>query len=131
MGIVKNVYVLCGKTKYPTDFLLLKTPQDSFYPIVFGRPFLNNSSTMVDCLRGKFSIKFGDDKIDFSFSKFANQPDYKELPQRDEIELIASIGIPLADPLEQYLLDQEGLANFEERQEIEDVFLSPATIVAS
>ena len=41
IGIVRDVEVLCGKIKYPTDFLVLRSPQDDFCPIIFGRPFLN------------------------------------------------------------------------------------------
>ena len=41
IGIVRDVEVLCGKIKYPTDFLVLGSPQDDFCPIIFGRPFLN------------------------------------------------------------------------------------------
>ena len=41
MGIVRDVQVLCGKTKYPADFLVLGSPQDNFCPIIFGKPFLN------------------------------------------------------------------------------------------
>ena len=40
MGIVRDVEFLCGKTKYPADFLVLGSPQDSFCPIIFGRPLL-------------------------------------------------------------------------------------------
>ena len=40
-GIIRDVEVLCGKIKYPTDFLVLGSPQDDFCPIIFGRPFLN------------------------------------------------------------------------------------------
>ena len=40
-GIVRDVEVLCGKIKYPTDFLVLGSPQDDFCPIIFSRPFLN------------------------------------------------------------------------------------------
>ena len=36
-GIIRDVEVLCGKIKYPTDFLVLGTPQDDFCPIIFGR----------------------------------------------------------------------------------------------
>ena len=43
IGIVRDVEVLCGKIKYPTDFLVLGSPQDDFCPIIFGRPFLNTS----------------------------------------------------------------------------------------
>ena len=41
LGIVRDVEVLCGKVKYPTDFLVLRSPQDNFCPTIFGRPFLN------------------------------------------------------------------------------------------
>ena len=44
IGIVRDVEVLCGKIKYPTDFLVLGSPQDDFCPIIFGRPFLNISN---------------------------------------------------------------------------------------
>ena len=30
VGIVRDVEVLCGKVKYPADFLVLGSPQDSF-----------------------------------------------------------------------------------------------------
>ena len=29
-GIIRYVEVLCGKIKYPTDFLVLRSPQDDF-----------------------------------------------------------------------------------------------------
>ena len=49
MGIVRDVEVLCAKTKYPADFLVLGSPQDSFCPIIFGRPFLNKVNAKIDC----------------------------------------------------------------------------------
>ena len=33
IGIVRYVEVLCGKIKYPTDFLVLGSPQDDFFPL--------------------------------------------------------------------------------------------------
>ena len=47
MGIVRDVEILCGKTKYPADFLVLGSPQDSFCPIIFGRTFLNTVNVGV------------------------------------------------------------------------------------
>ena len=32
LGIVRAIEVLCGKIKYPTDFLVLGFPQDDFFP---------------------------------------------------------------------------------------------------
>ena len=33
IGILRDVEVLCGKIKYPTNFLVLSTPQDEFCPL--------------------------------------------------------------------------------------------------
>ena len=69
IGIVRDVEVLCGKVKYPADFLVLGSPQDDFCPIIFGRPFLNTASAMIDCEKDKHrpvvgmpvvSVKIGD-----------------------------------------------------------------------
>ena len=49
IGIVRDVEVLCGKIKYPTDFLVLRSPQDDFCPIIFGRPFLNTVNAQIYC----------------------------------------------------------------------------------
>ena len=49
VGIVRDVEVLCGKIKYPTDFIVLGSPQDDFFPIIFGRPFLNTINAKIDC----------------------------------------------------------------------------------
>ena len=35
LGIVRDVDVLCGKVKYPTDFHILGSPQDEFCPILW------------------------------------------------------------------------------------------------
>ena len=55
LGIVRDVEVLCGKIKYPTDFLVLGSPQDDFCPIIFGRPFLNTVNAKID-VRNKLSV---------------------------------------------------------------------------
>ena len=49
IGISRDVEVLCGKVKYPTNFLVLGSPQDDFCPIIFGRPFLNTINAKIDC----------------------------------------------------------------------------------
>ena len=70
IGIVRDVEVLCGKIKYPTDFLVLSTPQDDFCPIIFGRPFLNTVNAKIDCEKDIVTIGLGDMSHDFNFSKF-------------------------------------------------------------
>ena len=56
LGIIRDVEVLCGKIKYPTDFLVLGSEQDNFCPIIFGRPFLNTVNAEIDwCQRNSKS----------------------------------------------------------------------------
>jgi hypothetical protein len=100
LRIVRDVEVLCGKIKYPTDFLVLGSPQDDFCPIIFGRPFLNTVNAKIDCEKETISVSFGDVSHEFNFSKFRRQPHNKESPSKDEIIGIASISVPATDPLE-------------------------------
>ena len=71
MGIVRDVEFLCGKTKYPADFLVLGSPQDSFCPIIFGIPFLNTVNATIDCKRDVVTIGLDDMTHEFNFSKFS------------------------------------------------------------
>ena len=122
IGIVRDVQVLCGKVKYPADFLVLGSPQDNFCPIIFVRPFLNTVNAKIDYEKDILTVGLGDMSHDFSFAKFCRQPHDKELPSKDEIIGLASIAIPPSDPLEQYLLDHENDMFMNERREIDEVF---------
>ena len=59
IGIVRDVEVLCGKVKYHADFLVLGSPQDSFCPIIFGRPFLNTINARIDFEKDVFIYFYG------------------------------------------------------------------------
>ena len=74
VGIVRDVEVLCGKVKYPADFLVLGSPQDSFCPIIFGRPFLNTVNAKIDCEKDIVTVGLGDMSHDFNFAKFRRPP---------------------------------------------------------
>ena len=108
--------VLCGKTKYPADFLVLGSPKDDFCPIIFGRPFLNIVNAKIYCKKDIVFVGLGDMPHDFNFAKFCRQPHDKELPSKDEIIGLASIVVPPTDPLEQYLLDHENDMFMNERK---------------
>jgi hypothetical protein len=79
IGIVRDVEVLCGKTKYPTDFLILGREASKTCPIIFGRPFLNTCGAVIDCKKEKFFTKFDGESYEFNFSKFAETPYENEL----------------------------------------------------
>ena len=85
IGIVRDVEVLCGKVKYPTDFLVLSSPQDDFCPIIFGRPFLNTVNAKIDCENDTVTIGLEGMSHEFNFDKFRRQPHDRESPSRDEI----------------------------------------------
>jgi hypothetical protein len=57
LGIVRDVEVLGGKTKYPTDFLVLGMEASKTCPIIFGRLFLNTCGAMIDCKKEKIFTK--------------------------------------------------------------------------
>ena len=89
---------MCGKIKYPTDFLVLGSPQDDFCPIIFGRPFLNTVNAKIDCEKQTVGVSFGDESHEFNFSKFSRKHHKKEFPSKDEIIGLASIVVPPTDP---------------------------------
>ena len=70
VGIVRDVEVLCGKVKYPADFLVLGSPQDDFCPIIFGRPFLNTVNARIDCEKDNVTIGLEGMSHEFNFAKF-------------------------------------------------------------
>src|SRR3954453_9816360 len=74
VGIVTDVEVLCGKVKYPTDFLVLGSVQDSFCPIIFGRPFLKTCGAVIGCKKGKVFVEFNGEPYEFNFTKFSKKP---------------------------------------------------------
>src|SRR5215216_4459693 len=92
IGIVRDVEVLCGKVKYPADFLVLNSAVSKTCPIIIGRPFLNTCGDIIDCKKEKVLNKFDGDSYEFNFSKFAKAPCENSLPNKDfRMEQLASI----------------------------------------
>src|SRR3954465_12251042 len=130
VGIVRDVEVLCGKVKYPTNFLVLGSVQDNFFPIIFGRPFLGTCGAIIDCKKGKVSVEFNGESYEFNFSKFSKQPHGTDFSSNDKIiEEIASIAIPPNDPLRQFTGDHENDMHMQERNELDDIFLRQPAIL--
>src|SRR4051812_14821618 len=130
IGIVRDVEVLCGKVKYPTEFLVLSSVQDSFCPIIFGRPFLKTCGAVIHCKKGKVSVEFNGEPYEFNFSKFSKQPHGTDLSSNDKIiEEIASIPIPPNDPLQQFMEDHENDMHMQERNALDDIFFRQPAIL--
>src|ERR1041384_2611852 len=130
VGIVRDGEVLCGKVKYPTYFLVLGSVQDSFCPIIFGRPFLSTCGAIIDCKKVKVPVEFNGEPYGFNFSKFAKQPRGTDLSSNEKIiEEIASIAIPPNDPLQQFMEDHDNDMHLQERNELDDIFLRQPAIL--
>jgi hypothetical protein len=124
IGIVRDVEVLCGKTKYSADFLVLGSAASKTCPIIFGRPFLNNCGTIIDCKKEKILTKFDGESYEFNFSKFTKATYVTELPNEDfRVEQLASIALAPNDALQQYMEDHESEIFMEERNEIDEILL--------
>jgi hypothetical protein len=130
LGIVRDVEVLCGKTKYPTDFLILGTEISKTCPIIFCRPFLNTCIAVIDCKKEKVVNKFDEESYEFIFSKFAKTPYEKELPNENfRVEQLASIALAPNNALQQFMEDHESDIFREEREEIDDIILRHLALI--
>ncbi|KAK1693740.1 hypothetical protein QYE76_010437 [Lolium multiflorum] len=124
IGIVRDVEALCGKIKYPADFLVLGSAASKYCPIIFGRPFLNTCGAVIDCKKEKIVTKFAGESYEFNFSKFAKTPYKADLPNNDfRVEQCASIALAPTNPLQQHLENSESEVFREERNELDEIFL--------
>ncbi|KAK1604472.1 hypothetical protein QYE76_028145 [Lolium multiflorum] len=124
IGIVRDVEVLCGKIKYPADFLVLGSAASDYCPIIFGRPFLNTCGAIIDCKKEKILTKFAGESYEFNFSKFTKTPYKVDLPSDDfKMEQCASIVLVPNNPLQQHLENSESEVFRKERDELEEIFL--------
>ncbi|KAK1651264.1 hypothetical protein QYE76_069069 [Lolium multiflorum] len=124
IGIVRDVEVLCGRIKYPADFLVLGSAASDHCPIIFGRPFLNTCGAIIDCKKEKILTRFAGEPYEFNFSKFTKTPYKADLPSNDfKMEQCASIVLVPNNPLQQHLENSESEAFRKERDELEEIFL--------
>jgi hypothetical protein len=108
IGIIRDVEVLCGKTKYPAVFLVLGSAASKTCPNIFGRPFLSTCGPVIDCKREKILTKFDGESYDFNFSKFTKAPYKTDLPNEHfRVEQLASIALAPNDALQQYMEDHK------------------------
>jgi hypothetical protein len=124
------VEVLCGKTKYPTDFLVLGKVASKTCPIIFGRPFLNTYGAVIDCKKENFFTKFNGESYEFNFSKFATTSYENEMPNKKfRVEQLASISLAPNNALQQFMEDHESDVFRKEREEIDDIFLRQQPLI--
>jgi hypothetical protein len=119
LGMVRDIGILVGKIKYPTDFIMLGCSQDSFCPIIFGRLFLHTVEARIDLPKERVYIKCAGEGLSFIFSKFTNKHLERELHFNDQVENLACVAVSSSDVVEQYLLNQEEPFTYEEKEALE------------
>jgi hypothetical protein len=124
------VEVLCGKTKYPTDFLVLGKEASKTCPIIFGRPFLNTCGAVIDCKKEKFFTKFNGESYEFNFSKFPKTSSENDMPNENfRVEQLASIALAPNNALQQFMEDHKSDVCRKEREDIDDIFFRQPPLI--
>jgi len=119
LGMLRSVEVLVGNIKYPADFMILACPQDTFCPIIFGRPFLHTVGAEIDLPKEKVFINCAGERLEFNFSKFTDKHFVREPLIKDEVETLAYVSVRSSDVMERYILNQDEPFTMEEREALE------------
>ncbi|KAK8578894.1 hypothetical protein V6N12_069238 [Hibiscus sabdariffa] len=59
-GKMEDLLVKMGKFVFPADFSILDYEEDHKAPIILGRPFLATDRILIDCEKGGFTMRVGD-----------------------------------------------------------------------
>lgn len=74
VGMLENVPIRIGQFYIPIDFIIKDIKEDSNIPNTLGRPFLATDGAIIDMKKGKLTIEFGEEKVEFILSQFLKAP---------------------------------------------------------
>ncbi|XP_057994355.1 uncharacterized protein LOC131174618 [Hevea brasiliensis] len=66
VGILENIPIKVGKFFIPVDFIVLEMEEDVQIPIILRRPFLATAGVIIDVKNGQFTLKVGDEEVEFN-----------------------------------------------------------------
>ena len=78
-GIIKDVMVKVGKFIFPVDFVVINMREDKHVPLMLGRPFLANGTTLIDVKKGKLTLRVGEEEVKFNLNQSLKQHDNEEV----------------------------------------------------
>ena len=64
-GVIEDVLVRVKHLIFPADFLVMDIEEDTYLPLILGRPFMPTASYVVDMGNKKLEIGTEDQKINF------------------------------------------------------------------
>ncbi|KAK8515209.1 hypothetical protein V6N12_019257 [Hibiscus sabdariffa] len=116
-GKVEDLLVKVGKFVFPADFLILDCEADHKAPIILGRPFLATGRILIDCEKGGFTMRVGDQTMTINVYNtiryMDNGEEYHSLQESiatataNDTELCYSSSIQIEDFLHLQEEDQE------------------------
>ncbi|XP_020259116.1 uncharacterized protein LOC109835559 [Asparagus officinalis] len=74
VGILEDVPIQVGKFFIPVDFVILEIEEDSYTPIILGRPFLATPGAIIDVKNGRLSLNIRGETVEFDLSNTMKLP---------------------------------------------------------
>ncbi|XP_076952127.1 uncharacterized protein LOC143625756 [Bidens hawaiensis] len=75
-GIVENMLVKIVKFVFPVDFVILDMDEDTYVPLILGRPFLATARALIYVCTGKLTLRVEDEEVTFDIGKSMKHPPY-------------------------------------------------------
>nr|XP_043639534.1 uncharacterized protein LOC122610629 [Erigeron canadensis] len=75
MGILEDVLVKVGGLVFPVDFVIIDVDEALNVPLILGRPFLATVDANIEVGRGKFTLRTGDESVEFLNISSFSSPD--------------------------------------------------------
>ena len=73
-GILEDLLVKIDTFIFPANFVVMDIEEDEAIPLIIGRPFLRNVRALIDVHKGKLTIRFNDQFLDFNMDKTMQHP---------------------------------------------------------
>ena len=64
-GVIEDVLVRVKHLIFPADFVVMDIEEDTYIPLILGRPFMATASCVVDMEKKKLEMGIEDQKISF------------------------------------------------------------------
>ena len=77
-GVLEDVLVKVGKFILPVDFVVMKMEEDTYVPLLLGRPFLATGAILIDVQKGELTLRVGNEVVHFNLNKSLTWSDADE-----------------------------------------------------
>jgi len=71
VGILEDLLIKVGDLCVPVDFVILEMEEDTWTPIILGRPFLATAGCCINVKNSTLSFDGGNDHVEFNLLKAA------------------------------------------------------------